>query len=103
MKFEVLKEFTFNGKDLVRGDIVEIPDESTKIGSLTRSRFIRYAGDTKAPELPTIKEVAREMVTATISAAASEEQPAPRGAAVIRGPKEIVREAKAKAAVKGSK
>ena len=98
MRFDVQKSFTWNGRNLVAGDTVEIPDESSKIGPLTRSRFIRYAGITKATELPTVKEVAQEMV----SAVAVEEQTASTVATAIRDLKTIVREAKerAKAAAK---
>ena len=92
MKFEVRKPFTWAGQNLVRGEVVEIPDESIKIGSLTRAKFIRYAdqkaevGKPPAPVLPTIDEVAEEMQ-------AEELVPGP----AVRGAKEIVRRAKARA------
>ena len=90
MQFEVLKEFTFNGRNLVRGDTLEIPDESTKIGALTRSKFIRYAPEGVKKELPKVEQVAKEI----------EAEREPVLAGVARSPKEIVREAKAKATSK---
>jgi len=93
MKFEVLKPFTWAGQDLRSGGIVEIPDESTKIGSLTRAHFIRLAGSGPSV-LPKVEEVAQEIE--------AEKQPVSSSPVVVatRDPKEIVRQAKAKAASK---
>ena len=90
MKFTVLKSFTWAGAKLVPGDHLEIPDESPKIGSLTRAKFIRYGEYSPPKELPKVEEVAQEIAT--------EEQPAKVVAA--RDPREIVRQAKAKATAK---
>lgn len=90
MKFTVLKEFTWAGQELKVGDAVDIPDESPKIGSLVRAKFIRF-GDTPPRALPDVKEVVAEIK--------AEQQPAVQLAkqVVTRNPKEIVREAKARA------
>ena len=91
MKFTVLKPFTWAGADLGPSDHVEIPDESPKIGPLTRAKFIRYDDGTRPPkELPKVEEVAQEMAN---------EEP-PEEAAPVRSPREIVRQAKAKATAK---
>ena len=92
MKFTVLKPFDWAGRSLVAGDTVEIPDESPKIGSLTRARFIRFDDGTRPPKevLPDVEEVAQEM--------AADEQP--EAVAATRDPREIVRQAKAKATAK---
>lgn len=91
MKFLVLKGFTWAGEDLVRGDTVEIPDESPKIGALTRSKFIRFDDGTPI-ELPAVEEVAQEIEEDLIGVSTE--------SAPTRDPRQIVREAKAKAAVK---
>ena len=88
MKFTVLKSFTWAGAELAKGDHVEIPDESPKIGPLTRAKFIRY-GEYSPPELPKVEEVAQEMAT--------EGQPEE---VATRSPRDIVRQAKAKATAK---
>ena len=89
MKFTVLKSFTWAGAELAKGDHVEIPDESPKIGSLTRAKFISY-GEYSPPELPKVEEVAQEMAT--------EEEP--EEVTPVKSPREIVRQAKAKATAK---
>ena len=94
MKFDVLKPFAWAGSDLKRGDTVEIPDESPKIGSLTRSRFIRFAGNGSPSVLPKVEEVVEEIESGSQEVLADAEEPA------VRDPKEIVRQAKAKAAKK---
>jgi len=98
MRFEVLKPFTWAGQELVRGDTVEIPDESPKIGSLARAKFIRIAG-TALPgkvELPRVEEVAQEIKAETQPAA----ERVAVGSSVSRDPKKVVREAKARAGAK---
>ena len=95
MRFDVLKSFTWAGQELVRGDTMEIPDESPKIGSLARAKFIRIAG-TALPgkvqeELPKVEEVAREIKAEPVLMAAP---------AFARDPKRVVREAKARAGAK---
>ena len=101
MQFEVLKSFTWAGQELVRGDMVEIPDESPKIGSLARAKFIRHVGEAlpgKVQEkLPKVEEVAQEIK--------AEEQPSAQrieklGFGASRDPKKVVREAKARAGAK---
>uniref|UniRef100_A0A6M3J9H9 Uncharacterized protein n=1 Tax=viral metagenome TaxID=1070528 RepID=A0A6M3J9H9_9ZZZZ len=94
MKFEVLKNFTWAGSDLKRGDTVEIPDESPKIGSLTRARFIRFSGNGSPSVLPKVEEVVEEIESGSQEVLADAEEPA------ARDPKEIVRQAKAKATKK---
>jgi len=95
MKFEVLKPFTWAGQDLKVGETLEIPDESPKIGSLARSKFIRVASALPkfvSKELPKVEEVVQEM--------GSEEKGRSVEVAATRDPKEIIRQAKAKAAAK---
>ena len=95
MKFEVLKPFTWNGQELETGDSLEIPDESTKIGPLSRSKFMRFAGEggnvVKAADRPPVKEVASEIAKAEGGGVGVADRP---------DPKRVVREAKAKAAAK---
>lgn len=103
MKFEVLKPFTF-GEQLERGDIIDIPDSSTKIGSLTRSRFIRFVGDgpvvekveelTKPVVLPSAADVVAEMEKEQLVGKVDEAQPP------AKSPAQIVRAAKEKAEAK---
>lgn len=88
MNFEVQKPFTWAGQELVAGDVLEIPDESSKIGPLTRSRFIRYSpdGQPKKEELPTAQEVAQEITAETEPIVSA-----------VKDPRSIVREAKERA------
>ena len=96
MQFDVLKPFTWAGQELVAGDVVEIPDESPKIGALARSKFIRHIGEglpgKVQKELPKVEEVAQEIK--------AEKQPALSPAALSRDPKAIIRQAKEKASAK---
>ena len=89
MDFKVMRPFKWDGRNMERGDVLEIPDESPKIGSLSRAKFIRFHSEPKVQ--PTIKEVVEEM----------EAVAAPVATAVL-DPKAVVRAAKerAKAAVK---
>jgi len=76
MLFEVLKPMTWDGREVGRGDTIEIPDDNDRVGSLARAKFLRLAGPAKA--------------------VAVAEPPAPTRAKAT-DPRQIVREAKAKA------
>ncbi|MEE9158102.1 MAG: hypothetical protein V3U60_06925 [Gammaproteobacteria bacterium] len=103
MKFEVRKPFTWAGQDLQRGDTLEIPDESTKIGPLTRAKFIRFASEAlpsnvqkKAPEIP-VQDTALGVESAQpVFGTGDVEQVALQPTAAL-SPKEVVRQAKARA------
>jgi hypothetical protein len=101
MKFEVIKPFTWSGQDLKAGDEVDIPDESTKIGPLARAKFIRPKGilPISVPKSPPQAEEVVDEIKA-------EEQNEPEAKGdepkepSSRDPKEIVKQAKAKADAK---
>lgn len=91
MKFDVLKEFDWNGKRYTVGDVIEIPDDSQKIGSMTRSKFIRVSLPSSRSSKPAVKQEPNKMKVAEIAV---------QGDDVVndkRSPKDIIAEAKAKA------
>lgn len=100
MKFDVLKPFTWAGNDLERGDTLDIHDENPKIGSLTRSKFIRLHDETNQPVIPKVEDVAGEMEQANAEEPATEPD---AGDTETKDPRAIVREAKQKAKAAASK
>lgn len=102
MQFEVLRPFTWAGSALDRGDILEISDESPKIGSLVRAKFIRFEGET-LPSYTQRKEAKVLIANKVAHNIEVETQPEPAvvgdstGKVVSLSPREVVRQAKAAA------
>lgn len=108
MEFEVLKPFGFAGQQLTRGQTVEIPETSPKIGPLARAKFIRLRGEAVVPQ-PEAEEKEAEPAQPPVEVAVGvsedrvEVNAAPEaGAEQARSqdPKQVIREAKAKASAK---
>ena len=91
--YRVLRPFGWDGRDLVKGEVVDIPPDHPRIGPLTRAKFMRYepdgGGKPPADKLQPGPSPKVQGTAQTKGQAPADQKPSP---------KEVVAAAKAKAA-----
>ncbi len=91
MEYVALKPFTWNGRDLNKGETIDIQSDHPRIGALARAKFVRiknYAGAVKAQRQssPPVKLAEVQSIVETSSPPE-----------IPKSPRAIVAEAKARA------